>query len=170
MCAVSIALTVNREYKIGVIYNPINNEMFEATHLTPSRLNGSDISVSEVQHLQSACILTECGSDRTPEKVGWMLEQLETVLKNQAQCVRMLGSCALNMAAVACGRADVVYERGPYSWDMAAGVLIVRQAGGVVCGTGLNVPFELEGRCVLAFTPSLKEELGGAFRIAERGR
>lgn len=165
MCAVSIGFTVDREFKLGVIYNPISDELFSATHLTRSTLNGSAIRVSNVSELTSACVATECGSDRAEAKVDFVLEQLATVLRNRAQCVRMLGSCALNMAHVACGRCDVYYERGPYPWDMAAGVLIIQQAGGVVrsAGKGIDAPFDLTGRSVLAFTPGLAEELGRAF-------
>lgn len=170
MCAVSIGLTVNHDYIIGVIYNPILDELYEATHLTPSELNGAPISVSAVSSLQTACVLTELGSDRSTEKVEWMVERLGTVLAAEAQCVRMMGSCALNMAAVAAGRADVLYEHGPFPWDMAAGVLIVRQAGGEVRGAGLDQEFELEGRCVLAFTPPLRPALGGLFEKTYLGR
>lgn len=162
VCAVSIGFTVDRKFIVGVIYNPILDELFSASHLTASTLNGTEIKVSQVSELTSACVATECGSDRAEAKVDFVLEQLSTVLRNRAQCVRMLGSCALNMAHVACGRADVYYEHGPYAWDMAAGVLIIRQAGGVVCGAenGVDTPFDLTARSVLAFTPGLASELG----------
>lgn len=69
------------------------------------------------------------------------------------------------MANIACGRLDVLYERGPHAWDMAAGVLLVRQAGGVVLSGGLRskADFQLQGRSVLAYTPTLTEALGLAF-------
>lgn len=161
----SIGFTVDRNYIVGVIYNPILDEMFEATHLTPSRLNGEPIRVSDVEQLSSACVSTDAGSDRSEEKTEWVISNLTAVLRNEAQCVRMLGSCALNMCYVACGRVDVFYERGPHPWDMAAGVLIVRQAGGKVFGGGLGseADFDLTGRCVLALTPALQRELGEAF-------
>ena len=161
----SIALTVRKEYVIGVIYNPVLDELFEATHLTKSKLNGEPIRVSQVSRLESACVGTECGSDRSKEKVDFVLDNLSAVLQNNAQCIRMFGSCALNMANIACGRLDVLYERGPHAWDMAAGVLLVRQAGGVVLSGGLRskADFQLQGRSVLAYTPTLTEALGLAF-------
>lgn len=161
-CAISIALTVKKKYIIGVIYNPILNELFEATHLTKSTLNGNEICVSSVRGLSNACVSTECGSDRSKEKVEYMMENLVCVLRHEAQCVRMLGSCALNMCNLACGRVDALYERGPYPWDMAAGVLIIRQAGGIVRSVG-GGDFCLEGRSVLAFTPGLVEEMEALF-------
>lgn len=165
-CAVSIGFTYKREYKVGVIYNPILDELFAATHLTPSTLNGQAIQVSPVTQLTRACVATECGSDRSASKIDAVVSELGAVLGNRAMCVRMLGSCALNLAHVACGRVDVLYERGPHAWDMAAGVLIVERAGGVVCGGGLGglgTPFDLTGRSVLAFTPGLRRALSDAF-------
>lgn len=144
-----------------MIYNPILDEMFEATHMTSSKLNGKQIKVSQVRELTSACIASETGSDRSKEKLEWILDNLTAVLKNNTQCVRMMGSCALNMANVACGRVDVLYERGAHPWDMAAGVLIIRQAGGIVYGGGFHgtSDFELTDRSLFAFTPTLREEL-----------
>lgn len=161
MCAVSIGFTYRRKHIIGVIYNPILEEMFEATHLTPSMRNGEQISVSRVSDLHSACVVTEVGSDRSNEKTDWVMRNLKSVLRNEVQCLRMMGSCALNMANLACGRVDLLYERGPYPWDLAAGVIIIRQAGGIVCGGMFdpNVEFDLTSRQVLAFTPSLKQAL-----------
>lgn len=162
ICAVSIGFTMNKEFIVGVIYNPILDEMFSASHLSVSMLNGKPIAVSEVSELTSACLSTECGSDRNSAKTDFILEQLTTMLQNRVQCVRMMGSCALNMAYLACGRSDIYYERGPYAWDMAAGVLIIRQAGGVVrsAGNGIDAPFNLTSRSVLAYTPGMRTELG----------
>lgn len=160
-CAVSIGFTYQKEYIIGVIHNPLTDELFEASHLTASLRNGQPISVSSVSELSSACIATESGSDRSDIKINWIMTNLESMLRNEVQCVRMMGSCALNMANVACGRVDLLYERGPYAWDMAAGVLIIRKAGGIVCGGGFprQVEFDLTGRSLLAYTPALKNEL-----------
>lgn len=161
MCAVSIGLTVNREYIVGVIYNPIANELFEATHTSDAKLNGERIQVSDVHELSSACVSTECGSDRSACKVRWIVSNVQRMLSNKAQCVRMMGSCALNLAYLACGRIDVSYERGPHPWDLAAAVLIVRRAGGVVLSGDFDGvrPFDLTARSVLAFTPGLRTSL-----------
>lgn len=165
MCAVSIGFTVNRSFIVGVIYNPILEELFEATQTTSSRLNGKEIHVSKVDRLNSAAVSTEAGSDREPGKSEFIISNLTTVLRKEAQCVRMFGSCSLNMAYLACGRTDVLYERGPSSWDMAAGVLIIRRAGGIVCGgsLGRTADFDLTGRYLLAYTPTMREALRISF-------
>lgn len=128
-CAISIGFTYHKEYILGVIYNPILDEMFEASHLTPTKKNGEPVRVSNVSELSSACIATEAGSDRSDEKVDWIMTNFKSMLRNEVQCIRMMGSCALNICNIACGRADLLYERGPHPWDMAAGVVIIRQAG-----------------------------------------
>ena len=166
MCATSIGLTVNRQMIIGVVYNPILDELFEATHLSRSKLNNKEIHVSKVSQLNDACISTECGSNRSQEKTDWIISHLNSVLKQSPQCVRMFGSCALNMANLACGRCDLLYETGPYAWDMAAGALIIRQAGGIIRSGGLTHDdhFQVNGRTLFAFTPTLKPAIDEAFR------
>lgn len=161
MCAISIGFTINRQLVVGVVYNPIIDELFEATHLTSSRMNGELIHVSDVSKLSSACVCADAGSDRSAEKIDYILDNLKNVLVNKAQCVRMMGSCALNLSNLAAGRVDVFYERGPYPWDVAAGALIVRQAGGVVYSGTLDnyTPFNLAGRTIVAFTNSLQEQI-----------
>lgn len=162
LCCVSIGFTYQRRLIIGVVYNPMLGELYEATHLTTSKCNDIPIRVSAVDNLNSACVATEAGSDRSDHKVDWIITNLKAILRNEAQCIRMMGSCALNMCNVARGRVDILYERGPFPWDMAAGALIIRQAGGIVCGGGEfdpNKEFDLTARSLLAFTPTLKNEL-----------
>lgn len=162
MCAVSIAFTKAKKHIVAIVYNPILEELFEATHVTCTKLNGNATRVSTVEKLNSAAIATEAGSDRTGPKTSHIVQHVTRVLEARVQCVRMLGSCALNLAYVACGRVDMAYERGPFSWDMAAGVLLVTQAGGVVHSGDLkqlHLTFDLEGRSIVAFTPSLRSEI-----------
>lgn len=158
MVAVSIGFTLHRKILVGVIYNPILNELFEATSDGPARLNGRAIRVSAVSGLHSACVSTELGSDRSLPKTNMMLDQLGALLRSDAQCVRAMGSCALDLANLACGRIDAFYESGPYPWDLAAGVLIATRAGGVVRGAKGTV-FDLCGRVIVACTPSLVPEI-----------
>lgn len=107
---VSIGLTIGRMPVVGVVYNPILDELYEATHDGPAMLNGKRISVSGVTELTSACVLAEFGSDRMPAKIEVMVSNLKNLLLNNVQCVRTNGSCALNMCYIACGRIDVYSE------------------------------------------------------------
>jgi fructose-1,6-bisphosphatase/inositol monophosphatase family enzyme len=110
---VSIGLVVGGEMSVGVVYAPVLNELFEATHDGPALLNGAEICVSDVDELPSACVILEFGSDRSKDKVHWMADNVRNVLLNSAQCIRAYGSCALDMCYVAVGRVDVYTEYGP---------------------------------------------------------
>lgn len=155
---VSIGLVVNRKTVVGVVYNPVLDELFTATTSAPATLNGTPISVSSTTALPSACVMTELGSDRDPAKVDLMLTNLRSLLKANVQCVRASGSCALGMCYVACGRVDSYSEYGPWAWDMAGGALIVEKAGGVVVGAS-GEKFDLEGRSLLVCTPGIMDEI-----------
>lgn len=157
MC-VSIGLVVGREPVVGVVYNPVLDELFTATAHRAAALNGSPVRVSAVRDLASACVMVEYGSDRSPAKVDLMVTNLRALLSAGVQCVRATGSCALSMCYVACGRVDSYSEYGPWPWDMAAGALILRSAGGVLKGAA-GEPFRLDGRSLLACTPALETTL-----------
>jgi fructose-1,6-bisphosphatase/inositol monophosphatase family enzyme len=154
----SIALTIKRRIIVGVVYNPILDELYHATHSGPALLNGAPLAVSSVRELHSACLAAEFGSDRAPAKVELMLANTSAILRNSAQCLRSFGSCALDMCYVAAGRLDVYCEHGPYSWDMAAGALIVERAGGVV-RDATGGPLSLTGRSLLVCNDYLLDQI-----------
>jgi fructose-1,6-bisphosphatase/inositol monophosphatase family enzyme len=158
LCAVSIALITEGQARLGVVYNPIMEEMFVARRSRGAFLNGKPIFCSGVSELPDACIATEYGSDRSASKVAMMLEMVRSILENGTQAVRSTGSAALNMAFVACGRFDVVTEWGPYTWDLAAGQVLVEEAGGV-CLLPNGAQFILDGRGILAANRYLAEKL-----------
>lgn len=155
---VSIGLAVGKGSVVGVVFNPILDELFTATAHKPAALNGAPIKVSGVTELPSACVMCEFGSDRAPGKIELMVTNLRSLLTNNVQCVRATGSCALSMCYVACGRVDSYSEYGPWAWDMAAGALILRSAGGALKGA-TGDPFSLTGRSLLACTPGLEKEM-----------
>ncbi|KAK4536303.1 hypothetical protein CDCA_CDCA08G2328 [Cyanidium caldarium] len=157
-CAVSIGLAVGGRPQLGVIYNPILDEMFTARVGGGAYLNGGRIYCSGVQQLPDACVVTEHGSDRSQAKVDLMVEMVRAILRSDVQAVRCTGSAALNLAYVACGRFDVYVEWGPYPWDIAAGKVIVEEAGGV-CLMPHGAPFVLHGRGILATNRFLVQRL-----------
>lgn len=158
MVCVSIGLTFNRVPIVGVVFNPILNELFTATSSGAALLNGVPISVSGATDLASSCVMSEFGSNRSPAKIDLMIMNLRSLLANNVQCIRATGSCALSMCYVACGRVDSYAEYGPFAWDMAAGALIVNRAGGEVSGAAGD-DFDLTGRSLLACTPGLKKQV-----------
>ncbi|XP_055372412.1 inositol monophosphatase 1-like [Condylostylus longicornis] len=145
---ISIALVVDKVIEIGIIYNPMLNQKFTARRGRGAFLNGEKISVSCEKELKKALVVSEFGTSRDAEKIKVVHENFQRI-SVLAHGVRCLGSAALNMAMVALGAADVNYEMGIHCWDVAAGYIIVREAGGVVVDTS-GGDFDMMSRRVLA--------------------
>jgi myo-inositol-1(or 4)-monophosphatase len=128
---VSIALVDNGEPIHGVIFDPLRNELFTATRGSGTQLNERRVRVSERRELAGAMLITGF-PPRERARAAAQLECLRELLRD-AEDVRRTGSAALDLAYVACGRADGYFEAGLQPWDIAAGVLMVREAGGRIC-------------------------------------
>jgi myo-inositol-1(or 4)-monophosphatase len=128
---VSIALVDNGEPIHGVIFDPLRNELFTATRGSGTQLNERRVRVSERKELAGAMLITGF-PPRERARAGAQLECLRELLRD-AEDVRRTGSAALDLAYIACGRADGYFEAGLQPWDIAAGVLMVREAGGRIC-------------------------------------
>lgn len=160
---VSMALVVNREVVVGVVYDPIKNEVFHAMKGHGAYLNKNRINVSKVESLNKALVMTDFGYQRDPVKVKVILECVNSVLMKGIHSLRIMGSGVLDLCYVGCGRLDAVYAgvagEGWYPWDYAAGSLIIEEAGGVIL-TAEGKPFHLYSESVLAAaTPVLASEL-----------
>ena len=128
--AISIALTYKQEPVVGVIYEITRKEIFYAWKGSKAYLNGKEIQVSRTDKLSEALIV--CGRphhymDRYPE----LLNSVDYFMKN-THGLRLSGSAASDLAYVACGRYDGRFEFNLKPWDIAAGVLIIQQAGGFI--------------------------------------
>ncbi len=128
--AVSIALYDRGESRVGVIYNPIKQELFCATRAGGAWLNDRRIKVSEVFALHNALVATGFPYD-IQERSDAILAMLKAVLTH-VQGVRRPGAAALDLAYLACGRLDAFWEVGLKPWDTAAGCLLVEEAGGTL--------------------------------------
>ena len=124
-CCVSIALMEGNEALIGVVYNFNNNQMYTAIKDHGAFLNNTKISVSNIASKSKASITTGFPASETIESSMNFLEDLKGWKK-----VRMFGSAALSCAYVASGKCDYYAEKGVYLWDIAAGICLVREAGG----------------------------------------
>ena len=128
--AISIALERDRQPLAGVIYNPASDELFWAEKGEGAWLNDRRIRVSGRNDLDSALFATGLPFKGRPGR-ALALKETDRVLAETAG-VRRFGSAALDLAFVAAGRYDAYWERGLNNWDVAAGVVLVREAGGVV--------------------------------------
>src|SRR5690554_1398719 len=127
---VSIALCEGPEPVHGVIFDPLRNELFTATRGSGAQLNERRIRVGERRDLSGALIGTGF-APRERARAGAQLECIRQLLRD-AEDIRRTGSAALDLAYVACGRLDAYFEAGVKPWDIAAGALLVREAGGRV--------------------------------------
>ncbi|MEO6052329.1 MAG: inositol monophosphatase family protein [Pyrinomonadaceae bacterium] len=128
---VTLALEHDGEIVIGVTFDPTRNELFAAERGGGASLNNKPIRVSATEDLSEALIVTGFPYDfKRREDFARHLTQF--LLKSRG--VRRDGSAAIDMAYVACGRFDGMWEEGLNPWDMAAGVLLIEEAGGHVSG------------------------------------
>lgn len=125
--AVSIALEHAGEVVVGVVYNPVLDEMFAAARDRPTTLNGRPIRVSAAGRLAEGLLATGFPPEvhRQPVNLDHFIAFL-----GRAQAIRRPGSASLDLCSVAAGRFDGFWEPRLAPWDVAAGALIVRQAGG----------------------------------------
>ena len=128
--AISIGYEENSEIKCGVIFNPIMNEMFVAEKGNGAFLNNSRIRVSNKRKIKDALLVT--GGPRGDSKIkNKIFSEYINVSKNVSN-VRKFGSAALDIAYVSCGRFDGYWQRELNYWDIAAGIIILKEAGGFV--------------------------------------
>jgi len=124
--SISIALAKNDELIFGLIYAPVLGEMFIAQAGQGAELNGKPIHVSGIREGKVLNTFCHGGKDADIRRAlaYWRQQKL-----NELDC-RQMGSAALELAYVACGRVESFLEPGTHVWDVAAGVLLLRQAGG----------------------------------------
>ncbi|HEY8901829.1 MAG TPA: inositol monophosphatase family protein [Chthoniobacterales bacterium] len=127
--AVSIALRHAGKIIVGVIYDPIRDELWAVEAGQPATLNGLPIAVSDRTALGEAIV--SVGVSKTLESVNASLPIFTRMVREAKKC-RMMGSASLDVAYVACGRLDAYIEGQISLWDIAAGLLLVEAAGGKV--------------------------------------
>jgi myo-inositol-1(or 4)-monophosphatase len=129
---VSIALEIDGQVELGVVYDPIADELFTAERGEGARLNGLPLHVSACATLVDACLCTGFPYSIRDERRRQL--HVFAAFLEEAQAVRRLGSAALDLCYVATGRLDGFWEERIHPWDIAAGGLIVHEAGGRVTG------------------------------------
>ncbi len=137
--ATSIALKHGNEIISGLIFDPIKNEMFYAEKNNGAYLNNKRIRVSKKNDLRE-CLFATSG----------------TIEKKMEFSYRKSGSAALDMAYIACGRYDGYFQKNLNLWDIAAGLILVEEAGGVINKIDLNNHKDLK---IIASSPDINEKL-----------
>ena len=154
--AVSIALSVKGQVEQGVIYDPIRDELFTASRGGGAQLNEKRIRVSRCQTLEQALLGTGFPI-RDERLIDPFLKSLSAFL-HRTDGVRRAGAASLDLAYVAAGRLDGYWEFGLKPWDIAAGALMVQEAGGMVGAIDPQQDVMVTGD-ILAATPRIHEEM-----------
>jgi myo-inositol-1(or 4)-monophosphatase len=165
---VTLALARHGEVIAGVVYDPLNRELFAAERGAGARLNGARMRVSGTGTLNDSLVSTGFPSRKRHQNVNIHFYYQLAMLTHG---VRRGGSAALDLAYTACGRLEAFWEFGLNPWDMAAGTLLVEEAGGKVSGMR-GERFDLYGKYVLVDNGQIHEEIlelfgeifGGCYR------
>ena len=154
--AISVAYEENNEILCGVILNPVTNEMYCAEKGNGAYLNNSRIRVSKKKKVKDSLLVT--GGPKQTSKIKKQIFSEYIEISNKSSNVRKFGSAALDMAFVACGRFDGYWQREINLWDVAAGVVIVKEAGGFIDFFDDDTKFPLK-KNILATNSSIHDEL-----------
>ncbi|MCK5013470.1 MAG: inositol monophosphatase [Candidatus Omnitrophica bacterium] len=140
-CAVSVGVEKNGKVVAGAIYNPFTQELFYASKGQGAFLNGQQINVSQKREVEDGLYVAAFSSARSEQKkreyeiFGNMNDTTRGVLRT--------GSAALSLAYLACGRIDGFWSKELFSWDLAAGIILVRESNGMVMsGKGREYKFQ----------------------------
>lgn len=152
----SIAFARQGEVAFGIVLIPASGELFTATAGAGATLNGRPISVSGVSHISESLLVTGFPYE-FKSIIGPIMDRFSNCL-TASQGVRRLGSAAIDLCFVACGRFEAFWEQQLQPWDTAAGMLIVKEAGGVVTDFD-NRPFGMHAKEILATNGLIHEAM-----------
>lgn len=164
--AVSIAVMHKNKIEHGVIYDPNRQELFTASRGKGARLNDRRIRVADRKRLEE-CLLGTGFAYRYTDKENPVPAKIFQAMVPACGDIRRAGAATLDLAYVACGRLDGFWEIGLHLWDIAAGILLVKEAGGMVCDPEGGESYIKSGNVVAAnpvilrqLLKSIKPQLG----------
>ncbi|KAH8322264.1 hypothetical protein KR059_009776, partial [Drosophila kikkawai] len=155
----SVAYLVDKQTEFGIIYNPPMKNMYTAQRGKGAKMNGKEIRTTKQVDLSSALVLQEIGSGGNEQQGRMAMENAKRLTK-VVHAMRSIGSPVMGLAMVASGAADAYFNFGLHVWHMAAGVILVTEAGGHVmdpAGGELDI---MSRRCLVASTGRLAQDLG----------
>jgi len=155
--AISIGLEHNEEIICGIVYDPIKDEMFTAEKGNGSYLNNQRIRVSARSKLKN-CIIFTGGPRQEAKDRELSLEEYKKFSTIVHTPIRKMGSASLDMAYVAAGRCDGFWQRCLNYWDIAAGIILIKEAGGFVTDFKGNNTY-IENKTILATNSGINKEM-----------
>jgi len=155
--AISVGLEENNEIIAGIIYDPIKDEMFIAEKGNGSYLNNQRMRVSSRSKLKD-CVVFTGGPRQNAENKNIVLKEYNNFSSEVDTPIRKMGSAALDMAYVAAGRCDGYWQRNLSYWDVAAGIIIVKEAGGFVTDFDGESKY-VENKTILATNAKIGDQM-----------
>lgn len=162
--SVSIALSIKGKISFGVVFNPISEELFSAVSGEGAKLNGRKIAVSETAVVSESLLVT--GFPYNHKELIDILQYRFNRCLSASQGLRRLGSAAMDLCYVACGRFDGFWEQNLKPWDTAAGYLIAKEAGAVSTDFS-NQPFAIDKKEILTTNGKIHKEMLSLLEIKE---
>ncbi len=159
---VSIAFAYEEELVFGLVLNPVTEELFCGIRGRGATLNGRAIQVSSADNLGESLLVTGFPYELKPV-IDPLMQRFERCLM-AAQGIRRLGSAALDLCYVACGRFEGFWEQNLAPWDTAAGVVIAQEAGATISDFS-NEPYSIEKKEILATNGHVHEKLATLLRL-----
>ncbi|MGH0150358.1 UNVERIFIED_CONTAM: hypothetical protein FKN15_067050 [Acipenser sinensis] len=138
-------LSLGQKIEFGIIYSCVEDKMYTGKKGKGAFCNGEQLKVSGQEDITKSLILTEVGYKQNPDIAKTMFSNMEGLVCIPVHGIRAVGTAAVNMCLVATGGADAYYHIEIHCWDMAAGAVIVTEAGGVVMDIN-GRPFDLISR------------------------
>lgn len=154
--SVSIALEYRGEIILGVVYDPLRDEIFTAEKGKGTFMNGKHVKVSAISDLKN-CLITTGFPFRRKKYIDDYLKLFKNIF-HKVSDIRRAGSAALDLAYLACGRCDGFFEIGLSPWDVAAGSILITEAGGIVSDFGGGSDYLSSGN-IVAGIPSLHKAI-----------
>ncbi|KAJ8418768.1 hypothetical protein AAFF_G00002670 [Aldrovandia affinis] len=143
--AVSIGFAVGKELEFGVVYSCVEDKMYTGRKGKGAYCDGEKLQVSDQKDMKKSMIISELGSNRDTETVSKIFSTMQKILCIPVHGLRGSGTAATNMCMVASGMVEAFFEIGIHCWDIAAGAVIVTEAGGVLLDVD-GGPFDLMSR------------------------
>tara|TARA_X000000368_G_C22878894_1_gene644387 strand:- start:1 stop:792 length:792 start_codon:yes stop_codon:yes gene_type:complete len=156
LCAVSVGLEYKNEIVASAIFNPFSDELFFASKGSGSFLNGRQIKVSNKINFEDGLYIAAFSSDLGKDKKNEY--NIFGNLNNKTRGVLRLGSAALALAYLSCGRIDGFWANSLYPWDIAGGLLLVKEAGGKVTDVSDN-EFSFQSKVLVSSNSLIHDEL-----------
>ncbi len=159
-CAISVGVYKDKKPYIGIVYNPILDELYTAKVGTGAFCNNKPITVTNNDQFKNALISTgfPYTSSSNKDDLDFVIRNLKSVLPN-CQDIRRLGSAAIDLCMTARGTYDGYYEINLKAWDVAAGIIILQEAGGFITNEK-NQPYDIFGNdCIVATNNLIHNEL-----------